>query len=94
MKSSAAQIKYEPSNTASHSDTFKVDGIEYECFFEIEPAQRGGMIDPSWDAHCYDLVITLDGNLIDTEDLDEDGCDYTCLYSNIEKLINGKAQGK
>ena len=83
-------MKYAPSHTPSHSDTFEIDDIEYECFFEIEPAQRGGMIDPSWDAHCYDLVVTLDGNLIETDDLDEEGFDYTCLYSDIEKLIDGK----
>jgi len=36
----------------------------------------------------------MDGNLIEPDDLDEEGCDYTCLYSDIEKLIDRKAQGK
>ena len=80
--------------TTQYNDTFTVDGIEYECFFEVEPAQRGGMIDPSWDAHCYDLVITLNGAEIKPDDLDEDGFDYTELYSDIEKLINRRAQNK
>ena len=86
-------MKYAPSHTPSHSDTFEIDDIEYECFFEIEPAQRGGMIDPSWDAHCYDLVVTLDGNLIEPGDLDEEGFDYCFTgYSNWEEIEDVKFQ--
>ena len=87
-------MKYTPNNTTQYSDTFTVDGIEYECFFEVEPAQRGGMIDPSYDAHCYDLVITLEGNLIEPYDLHKDNHEVVELYADIEKQINRKAQNK
>lgn len=35
----------------------------YRVSYDVEPAQRGGYTDPSWDAHAY-----LDGDI-----LDEDG---------------------
>ena len=87
-------MKYAPNHTASHSDTFEVGGIEYECYFEIEPVQRGGMIDEPWDTYCYDLVITVNGNLIEPYELHKDNHECIGLYANIEKQINYRVQNK
>jgi hypothetical protein len=73
---------------STYTDVVAVNGIDYECHFEIEPSQRGGMIDPSWDAHCYDLAITLNGADIKPGDVDILGFDNSELYSAIEKEID------
>jgi hypothetical protein len=74
----------------THSESVKIDGVEYEVQFEVEPAQKGGMIDESWDAHVIELVLLIDGKAVRPEDLDEDGFDHTGLYSDIEKQLNLK----
>jgi hypothetical protein len=80
--------RFQAMSTASYSDTVKIENIEYEAEFEVEPAQRGGMTDPSHDAHIYDLAVMLDGKLIKPEDIDSDGFDHTELYSDVEKVLN------
>jgi hypothetical protein len=75
-------------STAGYTETFTEDGVELVAEFEVEPAQDGGMIDPSYPAHVYDLAITIDDKLVKPEDVDEDGFDYTELYKEIEKKLN------
>ena len=63
-----------------HSDTVTLDGVTYEVDFDIEPAQYGGMEDPSWPAHSDDLVVTCGG-----ESVEDEG-----VISEIEKVLDNK----
>ena len=74
----------------THNEVVEIDGVEYEAQFEVEPAQKGGMVDPSWDSHVYDLSIAINGKIINPNDLDKEGFDYTDIYSDIEKQLNKK----
>lgn len=74
--------------TTEYSEMVKVEGVEYKADFEVEPAQRGGMTDPSYPAHVYDLTLSLDGKLIKPHDVDEDGFDFTEVYGDVEKQLN------
>ena len=65
-----------------NNDTIKLDGIEYDVEYCIEPEQRGGMTDPSWPAHAFDLGITLNGKIIDDEE----------IHSGIAKVIDNELQ--
>ena len=74
----------------THNEVVKIDGVEYEAQFEVEPAQKGVWEDESWPTHVTDLVVFRDDNLIDYNGISEDGVDYTELYSDIEKHLNKK----
>ena len=76
--------------TTEYSEMVKVEGIEYKANFEVEPAQDGGETDPSWHAHVYDLTLSLDSKLIKPHDEDEDGCDFTEIYVEVENQLNAK----
>ena len=40
---------------------FEIMGKTYDVEYDIEPAQKGGMTDPSWDAHIDDVSVTCKG---------------------------------
>lgn len=40
---------------------FEIMGKTYDVEYDIEPAQRGGMTDPSWDAYIDDVSVTCKG---------------------------------
>lgn len=69
------------------SELVNIDGIEYDVEFEVEPAQKGGMVDPSWDAYVYDLAVYLDDGQDGKSYISEDEIE---LYSDIEKQLNKK----
>ena len=74
----------------THSESVKIEGVEYEVEFEVEPAQNGGMIDPSWDAYVFEVVVFIDGKLLDFDGTDEDGLLNSEIYYDIEKQLNLK----
>jgi hypothetical protein len=41
--------------------SFDIMGKTYDVEYEIEPAQRGGMTDPSWDAYVSEYAVSYKG---------------------------------
>ena len=41
--------------------SFEIMGKTYDVEYDIEPAQQGGMIDPSYDAYIDDVSVTCKG---------------------------------
>ena len=71
----------------THKESVKIDGIEYEVEFEVEPAQKGGWEDESWPAHVCELSIYLDDGADGKSYISEDEIE---IYSSIDKLLNKK----
>ena len=61
--------------------TVKINDIELEIDFDLEPAQNGGRVDESWEAHVDSInTVSHKGNDITALMNDE-------LYKDIEKAI-------
>jgi hypothetical protein len=41
--------------------SFEIMGKTYDVDYEIETAQQGGMIDPSWDAYVSEYDVSYKG---------------------------------
>lgn len=49
--------------------TIEINGEETEVSvgYNVEPAQRGGWSDPSWDAYADEFEVTLDGKTLELD---------------------------
>jgi hypothetical protein len=64
--------------------TLEIGGedVDVTISYTIEPAQRGGRTDPSWDAYADEYEVTVDGKVVEVPELEE------TIFKLCEKDMN------
>ncbi len=71
-------------------DQFEIMGKTYDVEYDIEPAQNGGMIDPSWDAYIDDVVVSCEGKDLPRGKVGD--LIYDLIVAVVEKGFEEKAK--
>ena len=68
--------------------SFEIMGKTYDVEYDIEPAQRGGMTDPSWDAYIDDVCVTCNGKDLPTGNVSD--LIYDLIVAVMEEEFKGR----